>query len=183
MTRGGFKVGNGINWKGQVFTKMSNWTATHKMTGVGNALKRHYHNFLWEYERANQRDVAGDRCAVCHQGVDVRPLSLPFFSLGFSFFSLKFSLLTLFCSIGWRSPVFALCSAVCHQGVDVGPLSLPHFSASPGDCLVSDNVLTDAVSPSALCQGVDMRPFSLPHFPVSVGELLCPLLAAVLSVS
>jgi hypothetical protein len=33
---------------------MANWTADHKMTGVGNALKRHYRKRLWEYERANQ---------------------------------------------------------------------------------------------------------------------------------
>nr|YP_009382454.1 hypothetical protein AEK19_MT2024 [Utricularia reniformis]ART32183.1 hypothetical protein AEK19_MT2024 [Utricularia reniformis] len=35
-------VGNGINWKGQVFSKMRNHTATNRMTGVGNTLKRHY---------------------------------------------------------------------------------------------------------------------------------------------
>lgn len=50
MSRGGFRVGNGINWKGQVFPKMRNWTANHKMTGVGNALKRHYQTYLLEYE-------------------------------------------------------------------------------------------------------------------------------------
>lgn len=70
VSRGGFKMGNAINWKGLVFPKMSNWTATHKMTGVGNALKRHYQRMLWEYERANQRDVAGDRCMLCHGGAE-----------------------------------------------------------------------------------------------------------------
>jgi hypothetical protein len=32
VSRGGFYVGNGINWKGQVFSKMSNHTVTNKMT-------------------------------------------------------------------------------------------------------------------------------------------------------
>lgn len=29
---------------------MRNWTENNRQTGVGNALKRHYQNFLWEYE-------------------------------------------------------------------------------------------------------------------------------------
>ncbi|KAF3970977.1 hypothetical protein CMV_005383 [Castanea mollissima] len=41
VSRGGFHVGNGINWKGQVFSKMRNHTLTNRMTGVGNTLKRH----------------------------------------------------------------------------------------------------------------------------------------------
>ena len=32
VSRGGFYVGNGINWKGQVFSKMRNHTVTNKMT-------------------------------------------------------------------------------------------------------------------------------------------------------
>ncbi|GER53617.1 ARID/BRIGHT DNA-binding domain-containing protein [Striga asiatica] len=32
VTRGGFHVGNGINWKGQVFSKMRNHTVTNRMT-------------------------------------------------------------------------------------------------------------------------------------------------------
>lgn len=32
VSRGGFHVGNGINWKGQVFSKMRNHTMTNKMT-------------------------------------------------------------------------------------------------------------------------------------------------------
>ncbi|KAL9263259.1 AT-rich interactive domain-containing protein [Drosera capensis] len=36
VSRGGFHVGNGINWKGQVFSKMRNYTASNRMTGVGN---------------------------------------------------------------------------------------------------------------------------------------------------
>jgi hypothetical protein len=51
VTRGGFRVGNGINWKGQVFGRMRNWTANNRQTGVGNSLKKHYANFLWEYEQ------------------------------------------------------------------------------------------------------------------------------------
>jgi hypothetical protein len=51
VTRGGFHVGNGINWKGQVFGRMRNWTANNRQTGVGNSLKKHYANFLWEYEQ------------------------------------------------------------------------------------------------------------------------------------
>ena len=47
-------MGNGINWKGQVFPHMRNFTASHKMTGVGNALKRHYANFLEAYEAVSQ---------------------------------------------------------------------------------------------------------------------------------
>lgn len=36
---------------------MANWANTHKMTGVGNALKRHYQALLLEYELANTQDV------------------------------------------------------------------------------------------------------------------------------
>lgn len=32
VTRGGFHVGNGINWKGQIFSKMRNYTTTNRMT-------------------------------------------------------------------------------------------------------------------------------------------------------
>jgi hypothetical protein len=71
VARGGFRMGNAINWKGEIFTKMANWTADHKMTGVGNALKRHYRRLLWEYERANQRDIAGDQCMLCQGGPEV----------------------------------------------------------------------------------------------------------------
>ncbi|GLI68742.1 hypothetical protein VaNZ11_013233 [Volvox africanus] len=68
VTRGGFRVGNGINWKGQVFPRMRNWTETNKQTGVGNALKRHYQNYLWEYEVAHPEDVTLDRCVLCNGG-------------------------------------------------------------------------------------------------------------------
>ena len=44
------RVGNGINWKGQIFPKLNNYTAHNRMTGVGNALKRHYTLYLLEYE-------------------------------------------------------------------------------------------------------------------------------------
>ncbi|CAO2824656.1 unnamed protein product [Amaranthus hypochondriacus] len=64
VSRGGFHVGNGINWKGQVFSKMRNYTATNKMTGVGNTLKRHYETYLLEYELAHD-DVDGECCLLC----------------------------------------------------------------------------------------------------------------------
>lgn len=32
VSRGGFHVGNGINWKGQVFSKMRNHTMANRMT-------------------------------------------------------------------------------------------------------------------------------------------------------
>eukprot|EP00249_Psilotum_nudum_P022397 c28503_g2_i2 orf=261-2768(+) len=65
VSRGGFHVGNGINWKGQVFSKMSNHTSINKMTGVGNTLKRHYETYLLEYELAHD-DVSGECCILCH---------------------------------------------------------------------------------------------------------------------
>uniref|UniRef100_A0A0E0ICS1 ARID domain-containing protein n=1 Tax=Oryza nivara TaxID=4536 RepID=A0A0E0ICS1_ORYNI len=65
VSRGGFYVGNGINWKGQVFSKMSNHTVTNKMTGVGNTLKRHYETYLLEYELSHD-DVGGECCLLCH---------------------------------------------------------------------------------------------------------------------
>lgn len=65
VSRGGFHVGNGINWKGQVFSKMRNHTSTNKMTGVGNTLKRHYETYLLEYELAHD-DVDGECCLLCH---------------------------------------------------------------------------------------------------------------------
>eukprot|EP00775_Hariotina_reticulata_P011312 gene11312-11462_t len=68
VTRGGFRVGNGINWKGQVFGRMRNWTANNRQTGVGNSLKKHYANFLWEYEQAHPQDVVVDRCTLCGRG-------------------------------------------------------------------------------------------------------------------
>ena len=43
----------------QVFPRLKNYTAGHKMTGVGNALKRHYQQWLSEYEEANPQDVSG----------------------------------------------------------------------------------------------------------------------------
>ncbi|URE03607.1 ARID/BRIGHT DNA binding domain [Musa troglodytarum] len=65
VSRGGFYVGNGINWKGQVFSKMLIHTATNRMTGVGNTLKRHYETYLLEYELAHD-DVDGSCCLLCH---------------------------------------------------------------------------------------------------------------------
>ncbi|KAI5084078.1 hypothetical protein GOP47_0000247 [Adiantum capillus-veneris] len=65
VSRGGFHVGNGINWKGQVFSKMHNHTIINKMTGVGNTLKKHYETYLLEYELAHD-DVDGECCILCH---------------------------------------------------------------------------------------------------------------------
>lgn len=65
VSRGGFHVGNGINWKGQVFSKMRNHTVTNRMTGVGNTLKRHYETYLLEYELAHD-DVDGECCLLCN---------------------------------------------------------------------------------------------------------------------
>ncbi|CAO2169277.1 unnamed protein product [Urochloa humidicola] len=65
VSRGGFYVDNGINWKGQVFSKMRNHTVTNKMTGVGNTLKRHYETYLLEYELSHD-DVDGECCLICH---------------------------------------------------------------------------------------------------------------------
>ncbi|XP_010917383.2 LOW QUALITY PROTEIN: AT-rich interactive domain-containing protein 4 [Elaeis guineensis] len=65
VSRGGFYVGNGINWKGQVFSKMRNHTMINRMTGVGNTLKRHYETYLLEYELAHD-DVDGECCLLCH---------------------------------------------------------------------------------------------------------------------
>ncbi|URD82290.1 ARID BRIGHT DNA-binding domain-containing protein [Musa troglodytarum] len=64
VSRGGFYVGNGINWKGQVFSKMQNYTTSNKMTGVGNTLKKHYEMYLLEYELAHD-DVDGECCLLC----------------------------------------------------------------------------------------------------------------------
>ncbi|KAI9123111.1 hypothetical protein K1719_006000 [Acacia pycnantha] len=64
VSRGGFNVGNGINWKGQVFSKMRNHTLTNRMTGVGNTLKRHYETYLLEYELAHD-DIDGECCLLC----------------------------------------------------------------------------------------------------------------------
>lgn len=40
--------------QGQVFPRMRNFTPNHRMTGVGNALKRHYQVFLLEYEQVGR---------------------------------------------------------------------------------------------------------------------------------
>ncbi|CAL9205428.1 unnamed protein product [Musa hybrid cultivar] len=64
VSRGGFYVGNGINWKGQIFSNMQNYTASNKMTGVGNTLKKHYEMYLLEYELAHN-DVDGECCLLC----------------------------------------------------------------------------------------------------------------------
>ncbi|KAH9321957.1 hypothetical protein KI387_016596, partial [Taxus chinensis] len=69
VTRGGFYVGNGINWKGQIFPKMRNHTMANRITGVGNTLKRHYETYLLEYELAHD-DVGGECCVLCYSGAE-----------------------------------------------------------------------------------------------------------------
>lgn len=69
VTRGGFYVGNGINWKGQIFPKMRNHTMANRITGVGNTLKRHYETYLLEYELAHD-DVGGECCVLCFSGAE-----------------------------------------------------------------------------------------------------------------
>ncbi|KAG5393557.1 hypothetical protein IGI04_023520 [Brassica rapa subsp. trilocularis] len=56
VTRGGFHVGNGINWKGQVFSKDGGTTLKNRMTGVGNTLKKHYETYLVEYDSSTAGD-------------------------------------------------------------------------------------------------------------------------------
>jgi len=67
--RGGFE-GSSIPWKGQVFPRMRNYTPVNNMTGVGNALKRHYQAWLLDYEKAHPDDVVGEVCAGCALGDD-----------------------------------------------------------------------------------------------------------------
>lgn len=61
------RVGNLINWKGQIFERLRNYTESNKATAVGHALKKHYQAFLLEYEAAHPKDVAGDLCIICHR--------------------------------------------------------------------------------------------------------------------
>jgi len=65
------RLGNGINWKGQVFPRMRNFTDNNRMTGVGNALKRLYQRYLVEYEQARprMRGVRLRRSRTLHAGV------------------------------------------------------------------------------------------------------------------
>lgn len=60
-------MGNLINWKGQIFERLRNYTDGNKATAVGHALKKHYQAFLLEYEAAHPKDVAGDLCIICHR--------------------------------------------------------------------------------------------------------------------
>lgn len=61
----------GVNFAGDVFPRMANWTANNKATSVGNQLLSNYKKFLLAYERAymaldlphlvGRADVAGSR--------------------------------------------------------------------------------------------------------------------------
>lgn len=42
-----------------MFPRMRNFTPNHRMTGVGNALKRHYQVFLLDYEQVGWRSRGG----------------------------------------------------------------------------------------------------------------------------
>jgi len=57
-----------INWKGQVFPKMTNFAKDHKQTAVGNALIKHYRALLLTYELHHPGDVASGRCILCGRG-------------------------------------------------------------------------------------------------------------------
>ncbi len=61
------RVGTRINWKGHIFERIRNYTADNKATAVGHALKKHYQNFLLDYEAANPRDLCRDLCIICHE--------------------------------------------------------------------------------------------------------------------
>ncbi|MED6131917.1 AT-rich interactive domain-containing protein 4, variant 2 [Stylosanthes scabra] len=56
VSRGGFHVGNGINWKGQVFSKMRNHTLTNRMTvwililSLLMIVSLHYTSFAFKFE-------------------------------------------------------------------------------------------------------------------------------------
>ena len=52
-------MGNGINWKGQIFPKMRNYTPSHRMTGIGNALKTKYQQLLGDYEKVSNLPKSG----------------------------------------------------------------------------------------------------------------------------
>ena len=63
------RLGNGINWKSQVFTQMRNWTKVNNMTGVGNALKRHYQvccQHCWQCRAQEQPASCCHNCAHLH---------------------------------------------------------------------------------------------------------------------
>jgi hypothetical protein len=57
---GGFRIGQNVNWKGVVFRNMKNYSeeAGIKMTGVGNALKRHYVRYVLDYEDCHPEDCS-----------------------------------------------------------------------------------------------------------------------------
>jgi hypothetical protein len=68
--RGGYRVGNDIDWKGRVFPRMRNFSGGYEVAGVGNALKRHYQLYLLDYERARPGDAQRDACALCGRAAD-----------------------------------------------------------------------------------------------------------------
>ncbi|XP_020256983.1 AT-rich interactive domain-containing protein 4-like isoform X2 [Asparagus officinalis] len=67
VSRGGFSQAKGINWRGQIFINMRNYTGTHRLTSVGTILKDHYMTYLLEYELAHD-DVEAECCILCESG-------------------------------------------------------------------------------------------------------------------
>eukprot|EP00271_Cylindrocystis_brebissonii_P016128 TRINITY_DN39352_c0_g1_i1.p1 TRINITY_DN39352_c0_g1~~TRINITY_DN39352_c0_g1_i1.p1 ORF type:complete len:220 (-),score=37.89 TRINITY_DN39352_c0_g1_i1:647-1213(-) len=67
VSRGGYNVRNGINWKGQIFPSLRNHTNVNKATAVSAVLKRHYEVYLLDYEQAHN-DVGGEACIICKGG-------------------------------------------------------------------------------------------------------------------
>lgn len=49
----------GINFAGEVFPKMRNWTANNRATSVGNQLHCNYRKFLLAYELAHRAQDLG----------------------------------------------------------------------------------------------------------------------------
>lgn len=74
----------GINFAGDIFPKMKNWTANNRATSVGNQLLNNYKKFLLHYEKAWSvvdlgRRVSkprGDVASVCGRACSVRGQSL-----------------------------------------------------------------------------------------------------------
>lgn len=65
VRRGGFGLGLSLNWKGNIWPTLRNFTAQNKQTAIGHALKRLYQKFLLAYEESHPEDVKSDRCVIC----------------------------------------------------------------------------------------------------------------------
>ena len=67
VTRGGGD--EKVNWKGEVFVSLRNFTDSNKQTGISSALKGHYKKILGGYEECHPMDRFAGRCQFC---VEVR---------------------------------------------------------------------------------------------------------------